>query len=99
MRLEDYPTKPRFDALILRTEQITDESSDAEVRELILEIDQNQFDYEIGQSIGVLVKGLEEFFPAESLSRLADAGEIVRWVAPAGVFWRARVPRLPVRAG
>ncbi len=61
MRLEDYPTKPRFDALVLRTEQLTDESSDAEVHELVLEIDQKQFDYEIGQSIGVLVKGLQEF--------------------------------------
>ena len=61
MRLEDYPTKPQFDAVILQTERLTDESSETEVRELILEVDQKQFSYEIGQSIGVLVEGLEEF--------------------------------------
>jgi ferredoxin--NADP+ reductase len=40
MRIEDYPTEPRFTAL---------------------EVDDQKFDFEIGQSIGVLVKGPAEF--------------------------------------
>jgi ferredoxin--NADP+ reductase len=61
MRLEDYPTEPRFTATVLRSEEITDEGADAEVRELVLEVDRHAFDFEIGQSIGVLVEGPREF--------------------------------------
>lgn len=61
MRLEDYPTEPRFTARVLSTERITEEGSDAEVRELVLEVEQHQFNFEIGQSIGVLVGGPAEF--------------------------------------
>lgn len=61
MRLEDYPKEPRYSATVLSTERITDEGADAEVRELVLEVDRPQFDFEIGQSIGVLVEGPSEF--------------------------------------
>lgn len=61
MRLEDYPTEPRYDATILSTERITDAAANVEVRELVLEIDQHHFDFEIGQCVGVLVEGPEEF--------------------------------------
>ena len=61
MRLEDYPTEPRFTATVLSSERITEEPADVEVRELVLEVDEGQFDFKIGQSIGVLVKGPEEF--------------------------------------
>ena len=61
MRLEDYPTEPRFNATVLSTERITDEGADAEVRELVLEVDRDEFNYEIGQSVGVLVEGPKEF--------------------------------------
>ncbi len=61
MRLEDYPTEPRFNATVLSTERITDEGADAEVRELVLEVDRDEFNYEIGQSVGVLVEGEKEF--------------------------------------
>jgi ferredoxin--NADP+ reductase len=61
MRLEDYPTEPRFNATVLSTERITDEGADAEVRELVIEVDRDEFNYEIGQSIGVLVEGPQEF--------------------------------------
>jgi ferredoxin--NADP+ reductase len=61
MRLEDYPKDPRFVATILKSEQITGEGADAEVRELVLEVDRDEFDFEIGQSIGVLVEGPKEF--------------------------------------
>ena len=61
MRIEDYPTQPRFVAKVLSTERISDEASDAEVRELVLEVSDHQFDFEIGQSVGVLVEGPKEF--------------------------------------
>ncbi|MDJ0749502.1 MAG: FAD-binding oxidoreductase [Woeseiaceae bacterium] len=61
MRLEDYPTEPRYAATVLSTEPITDEGAEAEVRELILEVDRDEFNFEIGQSIGVLVEGPAEF--------------------------------------
>jgi ferredoxin--NADP+ reductase len=61
MRLEDYPTEPQFTATVLSTEEITEDGSEVEVRELVLEVDRHQFDFEIGQSIGVLVKGSGDF--------------------------------------
>jgi ferredoxin--NADP+ reductase len=61
MRLEDYPTEPRYNATVMSTEEITEEGADVEVRELVLEVDKERFDFEIGQSIGVLVKGSGEF--------------------------------------
>jgi len=61
MRLEDYPKEPRYAATVLTTERITDDSADAEVRELVLEVDRHEFNFEIGQSIGVLVEGPKEF--------------------------------------
>ena len=61
MRLEDYPTEPRFTATVLKSEEITDEGADVEVRELVLEVEKQEFDFEIGQSIGVLVKGAGDF--------------------------------------
>ncbi len=61
MRLEDYPTEPRFNATVLSTEQITDKGADAEVRELVLEVHEHNFNFKIGQSVGVLVSGPEEF--------------------------------------
>jgi len=61
MRLEDYPTEPKFTATVLSTEEITEEGSEAEVRELVLEVDKQQFDFEVGQSIGVLVEGPGDF--------------------------------------
>ena len=61
MRIEDYPTEPRFTATVLTSELITDKNSEVEVREVVLEVNNHEFDFEIGQSIGVLAKGPEEF--------------------------------------
>ncbi len=61
MRLEDYPTDPRYSATVLSTEEITDEGADVEVRELVLEVDNHEFDFAVGQSIGVLASGPVEF--------------------------------------
>ena len=61
MRLEDYPTEPRFAATVRRSEPITEDNADVEVRELVLEVTDHAFDFEIGQSIGVLVEGNGDF--------------------------------------
>jgi ferredoxin--NADP+ reductase len=64
MRLEDYPTEPQFSATVVSTERITEDASDVEVRELVLEVDDHEFDFEIGQSIGVIAEGPKEFGPS-----------------------------------
>ncbi|MDH4110675.1 MAG: FAD-binding oxidoreductase [Gammaproteobacteria bacterium] len=61
MRLNDYPMEPSYTATVLSSERITDDAAEAEVRELVLEIDKHDFDFEIGQSVGVIVKGPAEF--------------------------------------
>jgi ferredoxin--NADP+ reductase len=61
MRLEDYPTEPRYAATVLSSEPITEDGSDVEVCELVLEVADHDFDFEIGQSVGVLVEGSGEF--------------------------------------
>jgi len=61
MRLQDYPTEPRYTATILSTEAITEDGSEVEVRELVMAVDQHEFNFELGQSIGVLVQGPREF--------------------------------------
>ena len=61
MRLEDYPKEPNYEATVLSTEAITEEGSEVEVRELVLAVDKPEFDFELGQSIGVLVEGPRDF--------------------------------------
>jgi len=61
MRLEDYPKEPNYTATVLSTEAITEAGSDVEVRELVLAVDKHEFNFELGQSIGVLVEGPKEF--------------------------------------
>ncbi|NIM70774.1 MAG: ferredoxin-NADP reductase [Xanthomonadales bacterium] len=61
MRLQDYPTEPRYTATVLSTEALTEDGADVEVRELVMAVDEHDFNFEIGQSIGVLVEGAEEF--------------------------------------
>ncbi|MFW2405966.1 MAG: FAD-binding oxidoreductase [Gammaproteobacteria bacterium] len=61
MRLEDFPTAPHYAATILSTERITDAGAPVEVRELVLEVEQHKFDFEVGQCIGVLTEGPVEF--------------------------------------
>lgn len=59
--LEDYDTQNRFKATVVSSERITPEASEAEVRELILDIKVPNFDFQLGQSVGVLAPGSKEF--------------------------------------
>ncbi|MBT8447671.1 MAG: ferredoxin-NADP reductase, partial [Gammaproteobacteria bacterium] len=56
MRLEDFPTEPSYSAVVLSTEELTEEGSDVEIREIVLEVQNQKFEFELGQSIGVLVE-------------------------------------------
>ena len=59
--LEDYDTEQRFQATIVSSERITPEESDVEVRELTLDIQEPDFELQLGQSVGVISPGTEEF--------------------------------------
>jgi len=60
MKLDDYNKEQQFRATVISSERMTPESADAEVRELVLEVDGADFDYAIGQSIGVITPGPHE---------------------------------------
>ena len=59
--LEDYDTEQRFQATVVSSERITPEESDVEVRELTLDIQQPDFELQLGQSVGVISPGTKEF--------------------------------------
>ena len=59
-RLEDYDTAQQFQALVVSSERITADASEAEVRELTLDLDKRDFDFQLGQSIGVIAPGDED---------------------------------------
>jgi ferredoxin--NADP+ reductase len=59
--LTDYDTGTRFRATVVSSERITPESAEAEVRELVLEVDRAGFEFQLGQSVGVIAPGAAEF--------------------------------------
>jgi ferredoxin--NADP+ reductase len=61
MRLADYDTTERYRATVVSTEPLTSERAEAEVREIVLDVDRPQLDYQLGQSIGVLAPGSPDF--------------------------------------
>ena len=56
MKLDDYDKQRRYEATIVSSERITADQSDAEIREIVLEIEAD-FRFAIGQSIGVITPG------------------------------------------
>ena len=60
MHLSDYDTTQRYTAIVKQISRITAQDSSEEVDELILEIDDDNFTFTIGQCIGVLVAGPHE---------------------------------------
>jgi len=57
MRLEDFDTGTSYNARVVSSQRITPASSNDEVREIVLEVQRDHFDYQPGQSIGVIVSG------------------------------------------
>lgn len=65
--LEDYGNAKRFRATLLSSRRLNPSSSDAEVRELVFEIERPDFPYELGQSVALIVPGDPEFGRHEHL--------------------------------
>ncbi len=57
MKLDDYNKQERYSATVISSERITPEESDAEIREIMLEVDHKDFAFHVGQSIGVITPG------------------------------------------
>lgn len=57
MQLRDYDTSHQMHATVQSSTRITPSKSDEEVREIILQVDNPYFHYQVGQTIGVLVPG------------------------------------------
>lgn len=82
-RLEDYDQRTRYRATVRSTKRITPEDSDAEVREIVLDVDRPDSPYEAGQSIGVIAPGSPEFgqqhhfrlYSVADLPDKADSGQ------------------------
>jgi ferredoxin--NADP+ reductase len=60
MRLNDYDTSSPMRAAVVSTARITPEDSDTELRHIDLAVDDVEFGYRVGQSVGVLVPGPHE---------------------------------------
>jgi ferredoxin--NADP+ reductase len=58
--LSDYDTKKQYDAVVKRTRRLTPEDTE-EIREIVLEIKQPEFKFEVDQSFGVLVNSKDDF--------------------------------------
>lgn len=61
MNLNEYDVSNPYSATLVSSEQITPENSGAEVRHLLLELPDGDFDFVEGQSIGVLAPGPHDF--------------------------------------
>jgi len=60
-RLEEYGKEQRFRATLLSSRRLNPDGSDAEIRELVFEIDRPDFPYRVGQSVALIVPGDPEF--------------------------------------
>jgi ferredoxin--NADP+ reductase len=59
--LDDYDTEQRFEAVVVASEKITPEASGIEVRELTLDVQNPDFELELGQNVGVFSPGNKDF--------------------------------------
>ena len=55
VHLSDLDVETKSKAIVKKTSRFTPDETD-EVREILLEVDRPDFKYQVGQSIGVLVK-------------------------------------------
>lgn len=61
MRLQDYDIKTQFSATVADSHPITSPESAEEVREITLDIARSDIDIQVGQNVGVLMPGHEQF--------------------------------------
>ena len=74
MRLNDYDTTNEMSASVVSSTRITPEDSKTELRHIDLAVDDIEFRYKVGQSIGVLVPGPHEFGQKKYLRLYSIAG-------------------------
>jgi ferredoxin--NADP+ reductase len=74
MRLQDFDTSRRLSARVASTTRITPADSETEIRHIDLAVDDFDFTYRVGQSIGVLVPGPHEFSEKQYLRLYSIAG-------------------------
>ncbi len=73
--LNDYDISNTWEATVQHSERITPEGAD-EVRNILLSIDKPGFDYEVGQSVGVLIAGPHELGNYDHLRLYSIAGAV-----------------------
>ncbi len=81
--LTNYGTSERFTATVISNQRLTAESSEEDVREIVLDVDRADLDYEVGQSVGVFAPGEATFgrpdhFRLYSVADLPERGEAGR---------------------
>jgi len=59
--LKEYQTRLQFEGDVVSNERLTSVDAEAEIRELVLDIDRKDFPFRLGQSVGVIVPGSPEF--------------------------------------
>jgi ferredoxin--NADP+ reductase len=74
MRLQDFDTSRRLSARVASSTRITPADSETEIRHIDLAVDNFDFTYRVGQSIGVLVPGPHEFSEKQYLRLYSIAG-------------------------
>jgi ferredoxin--NADP+ reductase len=74
MRLQDYDTTRQMSASVISSTRITPEDSKTELRHIDLAVDSIDFDYQVGQSVGVLVPGPHEYGMKQYLRLYSIAG-------------------------
>jgi ferredoxin--NADP+ reductase len=80
MKLEDLEQQTRISATTLSNERMTSEDAEAEVREIVFEIDGGDFDFAPGQSIGIITPGPhdlghDEHFRLYSIADIPGSGD------------------------
>ena len=81
MRLQDYDITTQFLATVADTHRITPSDSTAEVREIVLDINRADVDIRVGQNVGLLVPGHEEFGQDHHL-RLYSIADVPEKIPP-----------------
>jgi len=81
--LSEYDSEERYAATVIASERITPEASHEEVRELVLDVEREDFPFQVGQSIAVFAPGAPEFGPHDhlrlySVADLPERGEAGR---------------------
>lgn len=74
MRLSDYDTTNKMSATVVKSTRITPAGSKTELRHIDLAVDDIDFTYGIGQSIGILVPGPHDYGQKEYLRLYSIAG-------------------------